>query len=96
MKWAMYLQTDAVLTNNPEKYLALRDHSPSEKDRPEHWPMKEWFKLYLWSWLGFIFMTLRVWRYAGRGGWKDKLGNFEERVVKGGVTEKAQEVTEEK
>ena len=42
--------------------------------------------------MGFISMTLRVWRFSGRGGWKEKLGNVEERIVKGGITEKAQEI----
>ena len=94
MKWAMCLKTDAVLTNDPEKYLTLRDHEPSKKDEPENWPLRDRMTLYLWSWLGFIFMSLRVWRYSGRGGWKEKLGNVEERVIKGGVTEKAQEIQE--
>ena len=92
MKWAMHLQTDAVLTNNPEKYLALRDYMPSEKDRPEYWSLSDRLTLYLWSWLGFILMNFRVWRYSGRGEWKEKLGNVEERLIKGGISEKAQEV----
>jgi len=90
----MYLKTDAVLTNDPEKYLSLRDHEPTKEDQPEFWSMRDRMTLYLWSWLGFFVMTLRVWRFSGRGGWKEKLGNVEERVVKGGISEKAQEVKE--
>jgi hypothetical protein len=90
MKWAMYLKTDAVLTNDPPKYIALRDHVPSEKDSPENWPLRDRLKLYLFSWLGYIFMTIRVWRYAKRGGWS----TVEERVVKGGIQEKIEEVDE--
>jgi hypothetical protein len=94
MKWAIYLKTDAVLTNNPEKYLALRDHKPSEKDQPDFWPLRDRMTMYLWSWLGFLVMSLRVWRYSGRGGWKEKLGNVEEKVVKGGISEKVQDIKE--
>ena len=94
MKWAMRLKTDAVLTNDPPKYLALRDHVPSKTDDPENWPRNEQWKLYLLSWLGFLLMSMRVWRYSGRGGWKEKLGNVEERVVEGGISEKIQEVQE--
>jgi len=94
MKWAIHLETDAVLTNNPEKYLALRDHESSEKDQPDYWPLKDRMTMHLWSWLGYLIMTLRVWRYSGRGGWKEKLGNVEERVVKGGISEKAQDIKE--
>jgi len=94
MKWAMRLKTDAVLTNDPSKYLELRDHIPSENDEPENWPLREQLNLYLWSWLGFFIMSLRVWRYSGRGGWKEKLGNMEERVVEGGISEKVQEIKE--
>src|SRR5436309_15303563 len=82
MKWAVYLKTDAVLTNDPEKYLMLiRDHESTEKDQPKYWSMKDRWRLFLWSWLGFVIMSLRVWRFSGRGGWKGKLGNVEERVV---------------
>jgi hypothetical protein len=94
MKWAMYLKTDAVLTNNPEKYLALRDHVPTEHDQPENWLLKEWLILYIRSWVSFVFTTLRVWRFSGRGGWKEKLGNVEEKGVKSGVLEKIQEIQE--
>jgi hypothetical protein len=88
MKWAMYLGLDAVLTNDPEKYLKLRDHVPSKQDDPENWSMKDRWTLYLWSWLGFLIMSLRVWRYSNRGSWKEKLGNVEETFAKGGATEK--------
>ena len=94
MKWAISLRTDAVLTNNPEKYLALRNHEPSEEDQPENWPLRDRMTLHLWNWLGFLIMSLRVWRYSGRGGWKEKLGNVEEQVVQGGISEKAQNVQE--
>ena len=93
MKWAIYLKTDAVLTNNPEKYLALRDaHVPSEKDQPSHWSMREWWKVYVGSWWGVIMTRIRVWQYSGRGGWKERLGSVEETVVKDGISEKIQEV----
>jgi len=95
MKWAMYLRVDAVLTNDPKRYLDLRDkHVASTADCPETWPWRARMTLYFWSWMGFISMTLRVWRFSGRGGWKEKLGNVEERIVKGGITEKAQEIRE--
>jgi hypothetical protein len=94
MKWAMCLKTDAVLTNDPPKYLALRDHVPSEVDLPENWPWRDRLKLYLFSWLGYIFMTLRVWQYKKRGGWTEKMGNLEERVVEGGIQEKIEEMDE--
>ena len=94
MKWAMYLKTDAVLTNDPEKYLALRDRVPSEQDQPAHWPLKDQLALYLWSWLGFLMISLRVWRLSGRGRWRAKLGNVEESVGKGDVSEKVQEIHE--
>lgn len=90
----MYLKTDAVLTNDPEKYLAFRDHVPTEKDQPENWPLRDLFKLYLWSWFRFFIMSLHIWRYARRGGWKEKLESVEERVVKGGISEKVQEINE--
>ena len=92
MKWAMCLKTDAVLTNDPEKYLALRDHVPSEQDHPTNWPFKDQLSLYFWSWFGVFIMSLRIWRYSGRGGWKEKLGNVEERIVEGGISEKVQEI----
>jgi hypothetical protein len=92
MKWAMYLKTDAVLTNDPEKYLALRDHVPSPMDRLEAWDWRDRWTMYLWSYLGAFVMSVRVWRYSGRGGWKEKLGNMEERMVKGSISEKAQEI----
>jgi hypothetical protein len=95
MKWAIYLKTDAVLTNNPEKYLALRDHEPSEQDQPDNWAMRDRLTLYLWSWLGYLIMSLRVWRFSGRGGWREKLGNVEERVVEGGLSEKVQEIQDD-
>ena len=79
MKWAIYLKTDAVLTNNPEKYLEFRDHEPSEKDQPGNWSLSDRLKLYLWSWLGFFIMSLRIWRFSARGRWKDKLGDVKER-----------------
>lgn len=88
----MYLHTDAVLTNNPEKYLALRDHVPNEQDQPEYWSWKDRLTLYLQSWIGFVSMSFRVWRYSGRGGWKEKLGNIEERIIKGGISEMVQEI----
>jgi hypothetical protein len=56
MKWAMYLQTDAVLMNNPEKYLTLRDQSPTEKDLPENWPLRDRWTLFLYCLLGYIFL----------------------------------------
>ena len=78
MKWSMYLKTDAVLTNDPEKYLALRDdYFPTEQDQPENWPLKDVLTLYFWSWLGFVIMSLRIWRFSGRGEWREKLGNVE-------------------
>ena len=92
MKWAIYLKTDAVLTNDPEKYLALRDCVPSEQDQPANWSWKDRLTLYFWSWCGFLIMTLRIWRFSGRGGWKEKLGNVEERLVEGGISEKVQEI----
>jgi hypothetical protein len=92
MKWAMYLKTDAVLTNNPEKYLALRDYVPTEQDHPENWPLREFMTTYLWSWVTIIFMSLHVWRISKRGGWKEKLGNVEEKVIKDGISEKVQEI----
>ena len=73
MKWAMYLQVDAVLTNDPEKYLALRDHVPTERDKPESWPFKDRWRLFLWTWLGLIVMSLLSWRSSRRQGWKEKL-----------------------
>jgi hypothetical protein len=76
MKWAMRLETDAVLTNDPEKYLSLRDHVPTEKDEPANWPYRSLLTLYFWSWLGFLMMSVRVWRFSGRGGWKGKLENI--------------------
>jgi hypothetical protein len=84
----MYLQIDAVLTNNPEKYLALRDHVPTERDQPENWPFKYRWTLFLWNWLGFIMMSLLVWRTSGRQGWKEKLNNVVERVVEDSISEK--------
>ena len=90
----MCLRTDAVLTNNPEKYLALRDHVPTEKDSPENWPLSDRWTIYLWSWIGYVVMSFRIWRYSGRGGWKEKLGNVEERVLEGGAVEKFQEIQE--
>lgn len=95
MKWAIYLKTDAVLTNNPDKYLSLRDHEPAEQDQPDNWAMKDRLTLYLWSWLGYLIMSLRVWRFSGRGGWREKLGNVEERVVEGGLLEKVQEIQDD-
>ena len=92
MKWAIYLKTDAVLTNDPEKYLALRSRVLTEQDHPESWPWREFITLYLWSWLGFIFMSLRVLGFSKRGGWKEKLGNVEAKVIKGGVSGKVQEI----
>jgi hypothetical protein len=92
MKWAIYLKTDAVLTNNPDKYLALRDHEPSEQDQPDNWAMKDRLTLYLWSWLGYLIMSIRVWRFSGRGGCREMLWNVEERVVEGGLSEKVQEI----
>ena len=92
MKWAIYLKIDAVLTNDPEKYLALRDCAPSEQDQPSNWPLKDQLILYFWSWLGFLMMSVRVWMYSGRGGWKEKLGNVEERVVEEGISETVQEI----
>jgi len=94
MKWAIYLKTDAVLTNNPEKYLALRDHEPSELDRPDNWTLRDRLTLHLRSWMGFLLMKFRVWRYSKRG-WREKLGNVEERVVQGGLSEKLQEIQED-
>jgi len=96
MKWAMYLKTDAVLTNDLAKYLALRDHVPSKEDTPESWPYRDFFTIYCLSWLGFLIMSFRVWRYAGRGNlrWKDRSGNIEETIVKGGISEKMQEIEE--
>ena len=92
MKWAISLKTDAVLTNDPEKYLALKDHKPSILDYPQNWSFRNWWTVYFWSWLGATIMNIRVWRYSGRGGWNMKLGNVEERVIKGGIPEKAQEI----
>jgi hypothetical protein len=91
----MRLKTDAVLTNDPEKYLGLRDHEPSDADEPDHWPLADRMRLYLLSWLGFLIMTYRVWRFSSRGGWKEKLGNVEEELVEGGMSEKIQEVKSE-
>lgn len=90
----MYLKADAVLTNDPGKYLALRDHVPSKQDTPENWPYRAQLALHLWSWLGFFIMSFRVWRFAGRGGWKEKLGDVEESIVEGGISEKVQEIDE--
>jgi hypothetical protein len=92
MKWAMYLKTDAVLTNDPVKYLKLRDHVPSKKDTPENWPYRDLLLLYAFSWLGYFIMSFRVWRYAGRAGWKEKMGIVEEKIVQGGITEKVQDM----
>jgi len=91
MKWAMYLKTDAVLTNDPAKYLALRDHVPSKKDSPDYWTYRDFFTVWCLNWLGYLIMSFRVWRYAGRDTWKEKLGNVEEKIVNGGMSEKVQQ-----
>jgi hypothetical protein len=88
MRWAIYLKTDAVLTNDPKKYLDLHDqHVTSTADCPENWSMRDRWTLFLWSWLGYFVMSLRIWRFSGRGGWKEKLENVEEHVVEGGISE---------
>jgi hypothetical protein len=94
MKWAIYLKTDAVLTNDPEKYLAFRDRVPLEQDQPANWPWKDQLTIYFLSWFGFLMMTLRVWRFSGRGRWKERLGNVVEGVGKGDISEKVQEIPE--
>lgn len=90
MKWAIYLKTDAVLTNDPEKYLALRDSAYSQQDQPPNWPLKDQLILFLLSWFGFLIMSFRVWKFSRRGR-KVKLGNIEKTVVERGISEKVQE-----
>ena len=92
MKWAMYLKTDAVLTNDPVKYIALRDHVPSKNDAPESWPYRDFFTLYALSWMGYFLMTLRVWRFAIRSEFHAKMEKVEEKMANGGLTEKIQEI----
>jgi hypothetical protein len=94
MKWAIYLRTDAVLTNDPDKYLAFRDHVPSEQDQPANWPLRDQLTLYLLSWVGFLMMKLLIWRFSGRGGWKEKLENIEDNLGEGGISEKIREICE--
>jgi hypothetical protein len=93
MKWSMQLRTDAVLTNDPKKYLAVREsHVPSTADCPENWPWRDRLRLFMYSWLGYLMMTFRVWRYSGHGAWKERLGNVEERLVEGGISEKMADI----
>jgi hypothetical protein len=91
MKWAIYLKTDAVLTNDPEKYLALRDSAYSERDLPPNWPLKDQLILFFWNWLGFLIMSFRVWRFSRRER-KANLGKIEKTVVEGVISEKLKEI----
>ena len=83
MKWAMYLKTDAVLTNDPEKYLALRNHLSTEPDQPDNWSLRNQWSLYFWKWYGFVMMSLRVWRFSEPRSWKERSGDVQEKAVKG-------------
>jgi hypothetical protein len=89
MKWAMYLGLDAVLTNDPEKYLSLRNHVPSEKDDLRYWPLKERWNIFLWSWIGFLVTVLHAWRYSGqRSRWKERLRDVKRNLIQGGAVRK--------
>ena len=55
-----YIWSFPTLINDSEKYLILRNHLPTEFDKPNNWLLRDQWSLYFWRWYGFVIMSLCV------------------------------------
>jgi phosphatidylglycerol phospholipase C len=61
MKWAISKEFDGVLTDDPKKYLEVRDSYVAKKHRI---PLKSWGAVFFMNILAFVFSLLFRYRYG--------------------------------